>query len=70
MIWNMDLGITKDFKFGERVTLRTSLQFTNVFNHFAPGSPALNITSPSTFGRITGQATSPRQTEFGMRLSF
>jgi hypothetical protein len=70
MIWNMDLGITKDFKFGERVTLRTSLQFTNVFNHFAPGSPSLNITSPSTWGRITGQATSPRQTEFGMRLSF
>jgi len=70
MIWNMDLGITKDFKFGERVTLRTSLQFTNVFNHFAPGSPALTVTTPSTFGRITGQATSPRQTEFGMRLSF
>jgi hypothetical protein len=69
-IWNMDLGLTKDFKFGERVTLRTSLQFTNVFNHFAPGSPALTVTTPSTFGRITGQATSPRQTEFGMRLSF
>jgi hypothetical protein len=70
MIWNVDMSLSKDFKFGERVTLRTSLQFTNVFNHFAPGSPALAVLTPSTFGRITGQATSPRQTEFGMRLSF
>jgi hypothetical protein len=69
-IWNMDMALSKDFKFGERVALRASLQFTNVFNHFAPGGPALTVTTPSTFGRITGQATSPRQTEFGLRLSF
>ncbi|HMG74220.1 MAG TPA: carboxypeptidase-like regulatory domain-containing protein [Pyrinomonadaceae bacterium] len=69
-IWNVDMSLSKDFKFGERVSLRASVQFTNVFNHFAPGSPALTVTTPSTFGRITGQATSPRQTEFGMRLSF
>ena len=69
-IWNVDMSLSKDFKFGERVALRASVQFTNVFNHFAPGSPALTVTTPSTFGRITGQATSPRQTEFGMRLSF
>ncbi len=69
-IWNVDMAISKDFKFGERVTLRTSIQFTNVFNHFAPGGAALNVLSPTTFGRITGQAVTARQTEFGMRLSF
>ena len=69
-IWNADMALSKDFKFGERLALRASIQFTNVFNHFAPGTPALNVLSPTTFGRITGQATSPRQTEFGLRLSF
>jgi hypothetical protein len=69
-IYNLDMSLSKDFKFGERVQLRASIQFTNVLNHFAPGTPALNVLSPTTFGRITGQATSPRQTEFGMRLSF
>jgi hypothetical protein len=69
-IWNMDLTLGKDFKVKERVSIRGSLQFTNIFNHFAPGNPALNIDSPSTFGRITGQAITARQTEFGLRIAF
>ncbi|MDD5544445.1 MAG: carboxypeptidase-like regulatory domain-containing protein [Acidobacteriia bacterium] len=69
-IWNVDMTLAKDFRINERIGIRASLQFTNVFNHFAPGAPALNLDSPSTFGRITGQATSPRQTEFGLRISF
>jgi hypothetical protein len=69
-IWNMDLTLGKDFKVKERVSIRASIQFTNVFNHFAPGGPALNIDSPATFGRITGQATTQRQTEFGLRIAF
>jgi hypothetical protein len=69
-IWNMDLTLGKDFKVKERVSIRASLQFTNVFNHFNPGGAALNIDSPSTFGRITGQAITARQTEFGLRIAF
>ena len=47
-----------------------SFQFTNVMNHVVMGSPTLTITTPSTFGRITGQANTPRNMEFGLRLHF
>jgi hypothetical protein len=45
-------------------------QFTNVFNHFQPANPTLNIDSPQTWGVITSQANTPRQMEFGLRVQF
>jgi hypothetical protein len=70
--WNMDATVGKDFKFGERVGVRFTVQFTNVLNHFQPSDPSLNLSGSSalTFGRITGQAYGPRNTEFGLRVSF
>jgi hypothetical protein len=47
-----------------------SFQFTNVLNHVVMGNPALTITTPSTFGRITGTIGTPRNMEFGPRLRF
>jgi hypothetical protein len=41
-----------------------------VLNHFQPSNPTLNLDSPATFGVVTGQANSPRQMEFGLRLHF
>lgn len=69
--WNLDATIGKDFKFGERVGLRFTIQFTNIMNHFQPSDPSsLSLNAPTTFGRITGQAYGPRNTEFGLRVSF
>jgi hypothetical protein len=75
--WNLDASLTKDigvWKEG-RVGATISFQFTNVLNHFQPGSPSLSLTSPTTFGRITGAATTtptntPRNLEFGLRVHF
>jgi hypothetical protein len=47
-----------------------SFQFTNVLNHVVMGSPTLTITSPNTFGRITGTASNARNMEFGLRVHF
>ena len=69
-VWNMDATLAKDFKFGERINVRASLQLTNVFNHFAPGAPSTTITTVASWGVINGQATTQRQTEFGLRISF
>ena len=33
-------------------------------------NPTLTVTSPTTFGRITSQANTPRQLEFGLRIHF
>jgi hypothetical protein len=39
-------------------------------NHFQPGSPSLSLTSASSFGKITSQASTPRGLEFGLRVHF
>jgi hypothetical protein len=70
--WNLDLSVAKEFKFTERVGMTFLAQFANVFNHFQPGNPSLNIDSPQSFGHVTGGAAlyNPRQIEFGLRIHF
>ncbi len=55
---DMDAGIAKHFKVGERVNFRLEATFTNVVNHtnFAP--PATNIGNQATFGVL--QAALPQ----------
>jgi len=69
--WNVDAAVTKDFGIiKERVGASLIFQITNVFNHAVLSNPSLSLTSPTTFGRITGQANTPRNMEFGIRLHF
>ena len=69
--WNMDAAVTKSVRmWKESIGADFTFQFTNVLNHVVMGSPSLTITSPTTFGRITGTASTPRQMEFGLRLHF
>jgi hypothetical protein len=70
--WNLDLAVNKDFHITERFAATFISQFSNVFNHFQPANPSLNINSPSTWGVVTAQSTTitPRQIEFGLRIHF
>ncbi len=69
--WNVDLGVHKTIAaFREGMGADFSFQFTNVMNHVVMGSPTLTTTTPSTFGRITSTASTPRNMEFGLRLHF
>ena len=68
--WNLDMAISKDFRVKERLAVSFNAQFSNMLNHFQASNPSLNIDSPTTFGVITGQANTPRQIEFGMRVHF
>jgi hypothetical protein len=72
LTWNLDATFAKDFSFlkDNRVGGTLIFQITNVVNHFQPSGPSLTISSPATFGRITGQANTPRNMEFGLRLHF
>ena len=54
----------------ERVGATLIIQANNVLNHFQPSSPSLNIDSPQTWGVISGQANTPRQMQFGLRIHF
>jgi hypothetical protein len=69
--WNVDLTVSKDIKIiKERVGAALIFQFTNVMNHMVVANPTLTLTSPTTFGRITDQANTPRNMEFGLRIYF
>jgi len=69
--WNLDATLAKTFGIvGERVGATLSFMFTNVLNHNVMGNPTLNLTSPTTFGRITTQSNTPRNLEFGLRIHF
>jgi hypothetical protein len=68
--WNLDATASKDFRIREGIGATLIIQATNVLNHFQPSTPGLNIDSPQTWGVIGGQANSPRQMEFGLRIHF
>ncbi len=68
-LWNFDLGVGRNFRFGEtrRVEFRGS--FFNIFNNANLGIPQASQLSP-IFGRITGVSTDPRVIEFGLKFAF
>jgi hypothetical protein len=69
--WNVDMSVVKDVGiYKERVGATMFFTFTNILNHYSPSGPSLSLTTPATFGEITGQANSPRSMEFGFRLRF
>jgi hypothetical protein len=69
--WNLDTQVVKDLGiYKERVGAQLFFTFTNITNHFQPGTPSLSLTTPTSFGQITRQANSPRSIEFGVRLHF
>ena len=68
--WGLDVDVIKDVGvYKERVGAQLFFTFTNIMNHFQPSNPSLSLTSPTSFGQITGGG-SPRAMEFGLRLHF
>jgi hypothetical protein len=73
--WNLDATISKDFMVRERFGATLLFQFVNLLNHFVPNDPTTSIDSPSSFGVVTTQFTTPngaqsRSIEFGLRVRF
>jgi hypothetical protein len=69
--WNLDATVVKDLGlYKERVSATLFFEFTNILNHFQPSGPSLSLTSPTSFGQITGQSNNPRSMEFGLRIRF
>lgn len=61
--WNLDLGLTKDTQFTERVGAQLYIQAFNVLNHMqwcdpggvSAGCAGLNLQDPADFGVLSGQ---------------
>ncbi|WP_255550900.1 TonB-dependent receptor [Granulicella sp. dw_53] len=72
----LDMSLLKNTRFRERINTQFRAEFFNVLNHsnFTTPNPivfsALNTTASSTAGVITATATSSRQIQFGLKVSF
>jgi hypothetical protein len=70
----LDVSLFKNINIGERVKLQTRAEFFNALNHTNFGTPNAIVFSgtriSSTAGLITSTATTSRQIQFGMKLTF
>ncbi len=64
---NFDLSVFKQFAPIEKLRIQFRAELLNAFNTPRFGSPTVSVTS-SSFGIISSQANSPRQTQFGLKL--
>ena len=68
---NWDFSVIKNFNLTERQTLRFTTDFFNIWNHANFANPAQNdVENPSTFGKITSTAGTPRLIQFSLRYAF
>ena len=80
--YNLDLGITKDTRFTERIGAQLYFQAFNVTNHMEWGDPSTSLQNPAGFGVLNGQynaatlggagasANYTRIIQVGLRVSF
>lgn len=68
-VLNTDASGLKDFTISENMRLQLSAEAFNLFNYVQFGKPGTSYGS-STFGVISGQANSPRQIQFGLKLFY
>jgi hypothetical protein len=67
--WNVDFGLSKRFRFGDRYAVQLRLEAYNLFNHanmFAQTGDA----DISSFGEITGFKQGNRLLQLGMKFEF
>ena len=67
-------GLSKTFSMGERLRLKFESTFTNLPNHLNFAPPSTDVSSPSTFGKITSGQTSEnaanRTGQLALRIEF
>jgi hypothetical protein len=67
---NFDFSIFKTRRiYGERVRLQFRAEAFNLTNTPVFSAPSGNISS-ATYGQVTGQANSPRQVQFSLKVLF
>ncbi|MGH2449134.1 MAG: hypothetical protein ACRDFS_11110, partial [Chloroflexota bacterium] len=68
-LFNTDLAILKNTRFGERYTVQFRAELYNAFNNVNFGTPDAVLTDPQ-FGQLTYTATGPRIMQFALKLLF
>ncbi|HEV2486528.1 MAG TPA: carboxypeptidase-like regulatory domain-containing protein [Terracidiphilus sp.] len=68
--WDLDPSVSRVFPIHESLSFNIKVDAFNVLNHPVLGNPGATVTTPSTFGQITGTASSQRILQFSGKLSF
>jgi outer membrane receptor protein involved in Fe transport len=68
--YQWDLGGYKNFKLTERFTFQFRAEIFNITNRANFSNPAADVSSPTTFGRITGLSGRPLEAQFGAKVLF
>ena len=69
-LFNEDFSVLKDFRIYETHRVQFRAEFFDIFNRVVFGAPGANINAPATFGKIGGQANSPRNIQLGLKYLF
>ena len=69
--WNVNMGIKKNVRLTERLSVEASLSVNNIFNHNQLLDPGLTVLSgAAAFGQIGEEGSTPRTMERGIRINF
>jgi len=67
---NVDMAFIKRTRLGEKANLFFRWEVFNLFNHPNFANPASDVSSPSTFGKISAMSVNARIMQFGLKLEF
>jgi len=67
---NVDMALVKRTRLTEKVGLVFRWEVFNLFNRPNFANPASDVSSPSTFGKISAMSVNPRIMQFGLKLEF
>jgi hypothetical protein len=67
--WQIDFSAAKNFRIREQMRLQFRADMFNAPNAMRLSGPSTGLSTPSTFGRVTG-ARAMRSMQMGLRLSF
>jgi hypothetical protein len=68
--WNVDVALSRKFRFTERWSATFSGQLFNAFNVVQFGDPTVSLQNPQAFGVLSAQVNSPRIIQFGLHIDF
>jgi len=67
---NVDVALIKRTRLGQKANVVFRWKIFNAFNWANFANPASDVSSPSTFGKITAMSVNPRIMQFGLKLEF
>jgi hypothetical protein len=68
--YNVDLSLIKKFRVTETSSFQFRAEAYNAFNHAQFGAPAVNLTTPATFGKFAGTLNGARIMQMALRFDF